>query len=108
MKQQINVSDHWLARSLSFLSVTQQPPLLGLTEDVLGIVFVIQRQHVCELVLLVHQVQPVLDHRVVLETVFPDGEHHLNHVLDPFVDGRLVQDVSEALKYGWKPRERWN
>lgn len=82
-----------------------RPLLLGLTEQVLGVVLVVQRQHVGELVLLVHQVQAVLDHGVVLETVFPDGEHHLNHVLDPFVNSRLVQDVPEALEYGWKNRD---
>lgn len=81
---------------------------MGLTQEVLGVVLVIQRQHVRELVLLVYQVQAVLDDRVVLETVLPDGKHHLNHVLDPFVDGRLVQDVPEALEYGWKNKGRRN
>lgn len=71
-----------------------------LTEDVLCVVLVIQRQHVGELVILLHQVQALGDHRVIFKTVLPDGEHHLNHVLDPLVDGRLVEDVPETLKYG--------
>lgn len=78
------------------------PP--GLTEDVLWVVLVVQWQHVGELVLLVHQVQPLWDHWMIFETVFPDGEHHLDHVLDPLINGRLVEDVPETLKYGWKKK----
>lgn len=77
------------------------PPLhLGLTEDVLSVVLVVQWQHVGELVFLVHQVQTVLDHWMIFEAVLPDGKHHLDHVLDPLINGRLMEDISEALKYG--------
>lgn len=72
----------------------------GLTQDVLSVVLVVQRQHVGELVALIHQVQALWDHWMVFETVLPDGKHHLDHVLDPLIDGRLVQDVPEPLENG--------
>lgn len=76
------------------------PPSLGLTEDVLCVVLVVKRQHVGELVFLVHQVQALWDHWMIFETVLPDGKHHLDHVLDPLINGRLMEDVPETLKYG--------
>ena len=78
----------------------QQAPALRLTEDVFSVVLVLQGHHVGELLLLVHQVQAVRDHRVVFEAVLADCEHHLDHVLDTFVDGRLVKDVPQTLKDG--------
>lgn len=81
--------------------VIKVPPLFGgLTQDILRVVLVIQRQHVGELVFLFHQIQTVWDHWMIFEAVLPDGEHDLDHVLDPLIDGRLVEDISEALKYG--------
>lgn len=72
--------------------------VLVLTEHVLSVVVVLQRHHVGELVIFVHQVQPLWDHRVVLEAVLPDGEHHFNHVLHSFIDGRLVEHISQTLE----------
>ena len=74
--------------------------LCVLTQEVLGVVVVLQGEHVCELVFLLHQVQPIRDDGMVLEAVFANSEHHLNHVLHALVDFRLVEDVSQALKYG--------
>lgn len=75
---------------------------LHLTKDVILVILVIQWQHVGELVVLVHQVQAFRDNRMIFEAVLPDGKHHLDHVLDPFVDGRFVEDIPETLKYGCK------
>lgn len=79
-----------------------------LTEDILRVVLIIQRQHVGELIVFVHQVQALWNHWMILETVLPDGKHHLNHVLNPLINGRLVENVPETLKNSWKEKRKIN
>lgn len=69
------------------------PLFLGLTEDVLCVVLIVQWEHVGELVFVIHQVQTLWDDWMIFETVLPDGKHHLDHVLDPLINSRLMEDI---------------
>jgi hypothetical protein len=51
-----------------------------------------------DLLVLLNQVQPFRDDRVVLELVPPDLEQDLDHILNPLVDRPLVKYGSESLK----------
>lgn len=75
------------------------PLVLMLTEDILCVVLILQWQHMGELIFFVHKVQTVWDYRMIFETILSDGKHDLNHVLDPLIDSRLMEDISETLKY---------
>lgn len=61
---------------------------------------VVQVHLVRNLVLLLDQIQLVPDRRVVLEPVPAHLEQHLDHVLHPLVDARLVQDGPKLLVDG--------
>lgn len=78
-------------------------PLRVILEDVEPVLHVnlaVKLHLVCDLVLLLHQVQLLLDGRVVLELVLPNLEEHLNHVLRSLVDVGLVKDVAELVEDG--------
>lgn len=79
--------------------------MADLTQDVFLVVLVFKREHVCELVLFLHQVEPVWNDGVVLKPILSDGKHDLDHVLHTLVDFRLMQDVPQTLKDGYKKRE---
>lgn len=57
-----------------------------LTQDILCVVIIFKREHVCELVLLFHQVESLWDDGVVLKPILPDGKHYLNHVLHTLIN----------------------
>ena len=52
------------------------------------------------LVVLLHQVQPFRDNRVVLILVLADLHENLDHVLNTVAYGALVQHGTETLKDG--------
>ncbi|GJC95161.1 hypothetical protein ColKHC_03987 [Colletotrichum higginsianum] len=66
-------------------------------EAVLHVDLSVEVDHVCDLVLLFHQVQLLLDGWVVLEAVLPDLEEDLDHVLHALVDVGLVQHVPQLV-----------
>lgn len=51
-----------------------------------------------DLLVLLNQIQPFRDDRVILELVPPDLEQDLDHILNPLVDRPLVKYGSETLK----------
>ena len=51
-----------------------------------------------DLLLFLHQIQTLLNRRVVLVLVFAHLEQHLDHVLTSFRDGALVQNRSESFE----------
>ena len=54
----------------------------------------------CDLILLLDQIQLLLDNRVVLVLVLAHLEEHLDHVLRTTVDISLVENVSELVENG--------
>jgi hypothetical protein len=69
-------------------------------ETVLCCQLVIKTRPVRNLVFFLHQIQLLLHCNIVLVLVLPDLEQHLDHVLYPLVDVRLMQDTSELVVYG--------
>lgn len=69
-------------------------------EAILNVNFVVQTHLMCDLVVLLNQVQFLLDNRVVLEFLLSCLEQDLNHVLCPLVNIGFVEDLAEAVKDG--------
>jgi hypothetical protein len=68
-------------------------------ESILHIDFTLQLDSMCDLILLFHQVQLLLDSWVILEFVLAHLEQHFDHVLCSLVDIGFVQNVSKLVKY---------
>ena len=68
------------------------------TQPFLNLQLVIQRHTMCDLVLLLDEVQSFGHNRVVLELVLADLHEDLDHVLHALVDRAFMQDSAEALK----------
>src|SRR5204863_7063275 len=69
-------------------------------EALLNIDFVIETRAVSNLILFFNKIKFFLDCGVVLVTIFSDLEEHFDHILDSLLDIRLVEDISELVKYG--------
>lgn len=51
----------------------------------------------CDLIFFFHEIQLLLECRVVLVFVLSDLEQHFDHVLNSLVDIRLVKDAPELI-----------
>ena len=69
-------------------------------QAVLRVDFVIQSEPVCDLILLLNQIQLLLDHGVVLVFVLAHLEQYLDHVLRAAIDVGFVQDIPELVEHG--------
>lgn len=72
--------------------------VLEYIEAVLRVNLIVQADAMRDLVFLFYQVQLFANRWVVLVLILAHLEQHFNHILNPLVDIRLMQDVPEPVK----------
>lgn len=72
----------------------------SLTQALLHLQLVVQSDPMRDLLLLLHQIQPLRNCRVVLVLVLSHLEQHLDHVLAPLANGAFMEYRTESLEDG--------
>jgi hypothetical protein len=67
-------------------------------QTVLYINFVLQGKFMSDLIFFLHQIELVLDGRIVLIFVLANLKEYLDHILDSLIDVGLVQDTAELIE----------
>ena len=90
-----NLSFQFLIRLFMFFPLRI---ILENIQTVLHLDFIVKTGTMRDLIVLFHQIQLILDRRVILVPVLSHLEQDLNHVLDALIDISLVKDVSELVE----------